>query len=226
MQLKYNPSYNITRQEYFNYIKLANGHCLECEKPVNRRAYLCAKCSLRLAGTGLSKRVYFTKISEITINYIQHLHRTFFKCNAPYKHRGLKEQRIKNHIKQETIDELCRKLDIELQNPKLGRIPELYNQIKNTPNLLRRLLYNMTLYGIAYYIYNHKSFENEAVYQASQTRMLENQIKRTFIRLNQNKEGDYSYIKRKGYNNLTRQRIILNIIEPKVAILLSELVDK
>lgn len=226
MQIKYEPSFNITRQQRLDYCKLANGYCIECEKPIKKNYYICPRCSIALAGSGLTRRVYFKKVSDITINYIQHLHRTFFGCNAPYKYRGLKENRIRNNIKQETINELCKKLHIELQNTKLGKLPEFYNQVKDTPNILRRLLYNMVLYGIAYYIYNDKSFDNEAVYQASQVRMLDNQIKRTYIRLNQNEEGDYKYLRYDTYNRLSRQRLILKIIEPKVAILLSELVSK
>ena len=51
-------------------------------------------------------------------------------------------------------------------------------------------------------------------------------MQRTYIRLNQNEEGDYKYLRYDTYNRLSRQRLILKIIEPKVAILLSELVSK
>lgn len=170
-------------RKHNQYKKESNGYCLQCQRPLQGNFhYLCPPCIQELKLNGLEyRRVGYKEVGNQTINYQQHLHRLFFKCNAPYNYRGIKENRIKTNIKEETIDKMCIKLDSYLSSLSTN-LGELYHHIKDLRNTQRRLLYGITLYSIAYNILEYKGFKHKAHYQASISKQLENDIKRMYIR--------------------------------------------
>jgi hypothetical protein len=226
MQDKFTPIWNDNTfsdiKLHRQYLKLANGYCLECQKPLIYKHYLCTNCINQLKVNGLEhRRVSYKTVGLSTINYQQHLHRKFFKCNAPYQYRGLKENRIKTNIKEETIDKSCDILHNYLLSSLDNQIPILYKDIHHLRNTQRRLLYSILLYGISYYILEIKDFKHKAHYQASIVKMLDNDIKRMWIRTNY-KETE-KILKRSVYHRtLTQNKEIYTAISKAIAPLLLE----
>lgn len=204
------------------YMKMANGYCLECQKPLNYKHYLCQNCITQLKLNGLEvKRVGYKEVGLSTINYQQYLHRLFFGCNAPYIYRGNKEERIKTNIKKETINKACDILHNYLLHSSDNQMKILYKDIQDLRNTQRRLLYSITLYAISYYIEENKSFKHKAHYQASIVKQLDNDIKRMFIRTNY-KDPKRLITQSVYHRTLTQNKEIYKAISKAVSILLLE----
>lgn len=204
------------------YRKLANGYCLECQKPLNYKHYLCQNCITQLKLNGLEyRRVGYKRVGESTINYQQYLHRKFFKCNAPLQYRGEKENRLKTNIKQETINKATDILHNYLLNSSDTELSNIYKEIQHLRNTDRRLLYGILLYGISYYIVEIKDFKHKAHFQASIVKQLDNDIKRMFIRTNY-KNPD-KLIKHNPYHRtLSQNKEIYTAISKAISILIIE----
>lgn len=139
----------ITRQERKDLLKQSNGYCFECQKPIKTTHILCFKCTKSIKVTGLSNfKISVGDVGKRTINYQQYLHRTFFGCNANYKYRGNKEDRVRTKIKKNHIQELLPRIDKLLDT----YFKELYSKSNQIKNIKERVLYELTLYHIDYYI--------------------------------------------------------------------------
>lgn len=170
---------------YVKFRIMDEGYCLECRKPNHKeRHYLCPTCLSHLKLSGLEqKRVKFKDVGANTINYQQYLHRTFFGCNVGVDYRGKREDRIKSKVPQEDINKACKVLEkYFLYKTDLVQQKELYMEVKDLRNTLRRLLYSITLYAISYFILNYKEFKSLAHFQASIVRQLDNDLVRMYIR--------------------------------------------
>lgn len=204
---------------HVRYMKLSNGYCLECQKPISKHHYLCTNCMTELKLNGLeNKRVGYKEVGLITINYQQSIHRKLFKCNAPYQYRGIKENRIRTKIKESTILHAVEKLDNYLSNQTTDtKTMELYLQIKKEKNAQRRIMYSLILYSVAYFILDAKAFKHKSHFQASIVKQLDNEVKRIYIKkyFNQN---DFLKGTKPYYRTLATNReifnSILNIIKP------------
>jgi hypothetical protein len=204
------------------YKRLANGFCLECQKPLPYKHYLCVSCINQLKLNGLEqKRVGYKTVGKATINYQQYLHRKFFNCNAPMQYRGEKVNRLNTNIKEETINKSCDMIHNYLLNSLDTQMTYLYKDIQDLRNTQRRLLYSVTLYAISYYIIELKDYKHKAHYQASIVKMLDNDIKRMWIRTNYNKPNKLTFDS-VYHRTLTQNKEIYTAIAKAVAPLMLE----
>ena len=194
-------------------MKESNGYCIECQKPVTFKHYLCNVCIRNLKLTGLEQtRVGYKQVGLETINYQQYLHRAYFKCNAPYEYRGIYEDRLRTSITQEHINTATNILHNSLLNLPDCQLKTLYIKIQDMRNCQRRLLYGITLYGLAYYILESKSFKHKTHYQASIVKQLENDIKRMYIRTHINNIDPKHDIESAKHRTLLLSKQLYNII--------------
>lgn len=139
----------IKKQQYYQDIKEAGGYCLHCQRPLLTQfsRVLCTHCNRDyFINASEDKSINIQEVGLITINYQQHLHRSLFGCNADYRYRGLKQDRITNNLTKEEIDNATNKLSIFLEQiPQYKAIP----QPKKNP---KRILYYAILYYISYFI--------------------------------------------------------------------------
>lgn len=163
----------------------SNHLCLECNKPLKYRHYLCTSCIKKLRLSGLEvNRVGYKQVGLSTVNYQQYLHRSMFNCNAPFEYRGLRLNRIVSKVSQSTIDKSCKLLEnYFLYQTKVTQQQDLYLAVKDYRNTNRRLLYSITLYAISYFILNNKDFKSFCHFQASICRQLDNDLVRMNIRI-------------------------------------------
>jgi len=198
---------------HVQYMKLSNGYCLECQRPISKHHYLCSNCRTHLKMNGLEyKRVGYKEVGLLTINYQQSIHRKLFKCNAPYLYRGLKENRVKTRIKEETILAAVEKIDIYLSNQiEDEKTKGLYLQIRGERNAQRRIMYSLILYCIAYYVLDAKEFKHKSHFQASLVKQLDNEIKRIYIK-KYFSQNDFLKGTKLYYRNLSTNKIIFNSI--------------
>ena len=214
--------------KYNELLKQLDGYCKSCARPITFRTPYCSGCSKRLMIDGLEKhRVRFGSVGKMTVNYQQYLHRSFFGCNAPSEYRGKKEDRIKIKIDDRLINIAENKIyRLMTQRSfvylgkdyyRTGSHRKLLKEIcemKN--NIAKRLVYNTTLYFIAYYLENNKAFMSDAHFNASMIYSLHTNIERNYIRLtgykhNTFRDDKYSMSNKQYYWLL--QEITL-IIEP------------
>jgi len=226
MQTEFTPIWNDKTfsdiKLHKEYIKLSNGYCLECQKPLTYKHYLCSNCLTELKINGLEKkRVGYKSVGESTINFQQHLHRKFFKCNAPMQYRGNKEDRLKTNIKEETIIKCENILHTYLLSSSDEQLRNLYDDIKDLRNTQRRLLYGIFLYGLSYNLLELKDFKHKAHYQASIVKQLDNDIKRMWIRTNYDILKE-SKIKSVYYRTLEQNKEIYVAISRAIAPMLLE----
>lgn len=173
--------------------KQADGYCKNCLKPINMRLY-CSTCFRHILTNGLEGyRIKLGSVGKDTTNYQQHLHRLFFKCNAPVKYRGLKENRIKHKIEPSKVQiaedkfrSLMLKTDYVYNNRGYSKENIHMTLFRETngcvANYNRRLLYYICLYYISYYLNNNKSFKTLAHFQASMLQNLHINIENTYLR--------------------------------------------
>ncbi|MGB1226429.1 MAG: hypothetical protein ACPG9K_00945 [Poseidonibacter sp.] len=191
-----NP-YFITSDKISQYkqdMKTFDWHCTECQKKMYKKKLYCTRCLIRLHSYGFEQeRVMLGEVGINTINYQQYLHRKFFGCNANIKYRGNIKSRIKNNINNTTIEEAAYKIKLLLEekeytyrsklNKKHPKLLEIYNNVSSVRNIHKRLVYNLLLYFIDYYILENKSYKSLAHFQASVTTNLFVNIENTHIRL-------------------------------------------
>jgi hypothetical protein len=170
-------------------------------------------CSKKLLISGLEpQRVKIGEVGSSTINYQQYLHRLFFGCNVLYKYRGLREDRIKTTITVADVALAEKKLNKMLlsntfvykQNhiDKSGNHVYLYNEIIDVRNVTKRLLYNILLYYISYYIIENQSFRSDAHFNSSMIYNLHTNIENIYIRT---KNKKLPYQKSVKYNIPSKQ---------------------
>lgn len=163
-----------TREESKHLRNLSNGYCIECNKP-SYSYILCSACNKKLLRNAYDKNIKFGDLGNRTINYQQHLHRLFFGCNAVYEYRGLKENRIRTKIKKETIlyatNEINKLLNTYYEH--------FYTHVKHFKNIDKRILYNITLHFIDYYILKTKDYTSDIHFYTQVIR----RIYHTMIRL-------------------------------------------
>lgn len=177
--------------------KEAGGYCYYCQKPLTsiekKKSIYCNKHYKQKMIYSLIKPVRTNELFTYTMNYHQHLHLLLFKCNVSISLRGIKENRIKpNKI---DYSKYLDKLDLLIL--QVERLVPFYNHIKQHTRITKRLLYNITLFYISYYIIN-KPFVSEEQFNASVTRHIFYYIQKTYIRLT--KSG---YFERVGEKPIT-----------------------
>lgn len=171
--------------------------CMECRQPTYRKTVYCTKCLINLYSKGLeNEKIIFKEVGIRTIPYQQHLHRKFFGCNANVEYRGIKEHRVPNNIKEKTILLAQKKVHLLMTSPthryrkklrtKPSMILDMYEDVKHIRNIDRRLVYNMLLYYIDYYILESKVYLSYAHFQASVTSHFFQYFERNYIRTNEN----------------------------------------
>lgn len=160
---------SLTKEQYIQLRQLSNGYCKLCQKPLKmKKDIYCNKCSRIEKRRGYEEgTVKLEQVGLSTINYQQHLHRALFNCNADYRYRGLKQNRIKNHITKEDINTATNKLELLLNK----YIPH-YSLLEPTNKNPKRYLYYTILYFIDYYIINNKQFKTDIHFFASLKRTL------------------------------------------------------
>lgn len=191
------PYFN-TKDNYIKYnrdIKIANGYCLNCNKPLNNRVVYCSGCTKKLLTKGLEdKRVKLGEVGRNTINYQQYLHRSFFDCNVHIDYRGEKNDRIKARVSKSKLKSASIKLDKMLlakdfrYNGKTYKRNDynidMYKSIMHVRNIKERLIYNILLYYISYHIENNHSFKTFVHFQTSMIQNLLINIENTSVRVN------------------------------------------
>lgn len=183
MEIRDNVWFNKSNKQLFLELKReANGYCYYCQKPLSsferKKSIYCQKHYKHKILYSFYQPIHLKAIGVETVNYQQHLHRLFFKCNAPLQYRGTKELRVKpNNI---TIGHYLNKLNIALL--KIESIKDIYTQMNKYKRITERILYNITLYYISYYLIN-KQFKNEEQFNASVTRHIFTYLQKTYIRL-------------------------------------------
>lgn len=201
----------LTKEQYYQKIKEANGYCLHCQRPLTRTIskLLCQMCLRNSIVNGTEeKSVNIPAIGKSTINYQQYLHRTIFGCNADYRYRGLKQNRIKHSITKEDIQIATNKLNTLLLNTS-----KQYTATNEQSRNPKRILFYSILYYISYYIENIKDFKSDTHFYMSLYKAIRYII--------HNHHYKTSYTKIRGYNqtyhikDIKRDIPILNqIIKP------------
>jgi len=191
------PYYN-TPDNYSKYnqdIKVANGYCLNCNKPLTYKAIYCTNCTHKLFDKGLEdSRVTIGMAGRNAINYQQSLHRSIFGCNAHIDYRGLKENRIYTRVSKEAMHIATTKLRRTLLSKSyvyLGKrrqvnkySRELYEQILDVRNLDKRIIYNILLFYISYHIENNHEFKSFVHFQVSMLHRILIDIEWIYKRIN------------------------------------------
>ncbi len=222
-------------KSYKHMVSINTGHCDNCNKPIYAKLLYCSACMYILKANGLEQdRVKIGAVGRDTVNYQQYLHTKFFGCNAPVAYRGLRENRLPNHIQELTIKKAIIKLNKLLSsetyryhNKKYTYPPrhrDIYSQIITVRNITRRLLYNILLYHISFHITNNKEFRTTMHFQASMFQNIFINMENTHVRVN---KGNIMYAQkeRKQYRTKFYYHILENvnkIIQP----LLSEMYKK
>lgn len=207
----------ITKQEYYQKIREANGYCLLCQRPLKLQfsKIHCATCSKNQRHNGYEdKSVNIPIVGKSTINYQQHLHRAIFRCNADYRYRGTKEERIITTLTQEQISIATNKLDILLL-----RTCKQYQLTQEQNRNPKRILYYTILYYIAYYILNLKDFKTDNHFYLSMYKAIRYIV--------HNHHYKSSHIKLMGYNeqyNYQDVRRDIPVINSIISPLLTEFV--
>jgi len=155
-------------KEFNNLVKIAQGYCLECQRPFKHKHYLCYKHVKQLYNTGMEHKIPSATINKLTENYQQYLHRKFFGCNVIITHRGLKQNRIKTNITTEQILTAATQLRIKLSNKQYFYHPVIQTYLLTDPNtnIDKRIIYNTLLSYIAYYISKDNPFIHEAHFKS------------------------------------------------------------
>ena len=127
---------------------------------------------------GLEKhRVRLGSVGEDTKNYQQYLHRIFFGCNAPVKYRANINERVKVKLDKNIVAYASHKLHSVLYDARFRYLEKdyianryfnnKYRAIFTARNSAVRLLYNMVLYYISYYINENNEFKSDAHFYSS-----------------------------------------------------------
>ncbi len=160
-------------------------YCDNCNKPLTTKYNpLCPVCNKKLKTRGLENYLLrFGTIGNATIPYQQYLHRSFFGNNVPIEYRGLKENRIKAKVTKHTLDIAVLKLErmIRTLSNEHSRLYFEVHQLKR--NIPKRIIYNLVLHYILYYIEDSDIYKSEAQFMATVCRNFHIQIERLFIRL-------------------------------------------
>jgi len=210
------PYFN-TPDNYHKYnhdLKVANGYCLNCNKPLKWKHIYCENCgSRKMFSDGLEgSRVTLGLVGHNVINYQQYLHRSIFDCNALDKYRGVKEDRIKAKVSKKAMNTATIRLRRALSCSKfvyLGKTHynnkhnvKIYNQVKDVRNIDKRLVYNIAMYYISYHIENNPQFKTFIHFQTSMLNNLLINVENTHLRVNKPTDLLYSYSYRK--NNIAK----------------------
>lgn len=174
-------------QKYYKY-------CPNCLQNTQSSKLYCSSCSQRLLIDGLEKhRIRLGSVGKDTVNYQQYMHRIFFGCNAPSEYRGLINNRIKVKIDKQVINNSVSMLHKLLYAKRFTYIGKEYiaNQYYNNKyrmictdkNITDRLLYNLVLYYISYYINQAKHFKSDAHFFGSMLYNLYTNIDTIALRL-------------------------------------------
>ena len=179
--------YFTTPDNYSRYnedIKKFDGYCRLCSKPIKYKHLYCPRCIKKLKKSGQEEnRVTIGVVGRSTIPYQQYLHRSFFGCNVHIDYRGAKEERLTARVSKELVISQSKRLDALLMKHN-NEHKQHYIQIRDIRNISRRLLYNITLYYIAYHIDGSKDFKSYVHFQASMMQNLLINIENTVIRTN------------------------------------------
>jgi len=199
--------------KFYRDIKIANGFCMNCNKPLSFRHIYCDHCNSRkLLIDGLEgKRVRLGSVGKDTTNYQQYLHWSIFQCNVHINYRGKKEDRIKARVSKTAMNVAttrlrnalsCTKytwLGKEHYNNKHNRA--IYKEIKEVRNIDKRLVYNILLYYISYHLNNNNEFKTFVHFQTSMLNNLLINVENTYIRVKRPDNIQYFQHKRKGNSN-------------------------
>lgn len=162
--------------------------CSICYRPMQYLyATVCGYCAIKIKKDGYAHyRIRLGEVGLDTVNYQQHLHRKFFGCNAPVEYRGIKENRVYNSLKPQTVQSLKSKLHSTLLKCLNKNLLWLYKDNCKLNNFTERLLYNATLYFIHYHITNGSKYESEDHFKSSLIVTLLNHILKTYVRIHRN----------------------------------------
>jgi len=194
---------------YIIQLQTCQRHCLNCNRPLVIKHNLCKKCHIKLLETGLEqKRITSGEVGRQTIPYQQYLHTSFFNCNVHYNYRGIKEDRIKARVKKQTLNTATTKIRNLLSRDTYTYQNKTYDirtdiqhkfiELTGTPNLCKRLLYQVTLYYICYHI-NNKLFKSEAHFYASVYHNLLSTVRSRHCRITREKKSMKKLEKSKHY---------------------------
>lgn len=183
------------KEEFKSILRTKQKFCIECSRPMTTNHLHCSRCQKKLMTTGFEdSRVKFGEVGRDTVNFQQHLHRKFFGCNVSIEYRGNLKDRIYNCLDEDTINRCENMLDRLLTSNEYtylnkkyninNKFSELYVNIRAKKNVTRRLLYNITLYFISYYINKNKSFATEIHFQISMLSNIFINIQTINLRLN------------------------------------------
>lgn len=230
----YNTQDNL--KQYNIDLKIANKHCLVCNKPLVKHYLYCGRCNKELLQNGLEgSRVKFGTVGRSTIPYQQYLHRSIFGCNVNLAYRGLKEERKKARITTKSMELAEIKLHKILScntftyrdkvhtNNKHNK--EIYLAIQDTRNLRKRLIYNTLLYYIAYHIDDNQEFKTFVHFQTSMLHNLLINIENTYIRKNRDVETRFFHQKRRYHNSNKYWYWLFTEIDKIIKPLMEELID-
>ena len=218
----------------------SDGYCECCIKPISYSKYLyCSDCFRMLFITGQEKkRVKLGDVGLDVVNWQMSLSKSFFKRKGahistaypPLKYRGRSEDRLSYTLEPMQIDIATTKLRNILlaqeyiwNNKKYyirnNMIHIAYDNIKEVRNIDKRLLYNLVLYFISYYINNNSSFKSYPHFISSCVHAMFNHIKRTVIRTNIDKQ---EYLSSLPIHHTSKyyywlHQSIHNIVEPIVS---------
>lgn len=148
-----------SKKEYKQLLKEANGYCRYCNRPSLN--LVCSKCKTKiLYGSLDANRISLGVVFKHTINFQQTINRQIIGCNAPYKYRGLKEDRYTFNIPNELVDKCANQLDelftatnYVMYNKRRKAKPQPIKRYKVCkhfrPKLPYRILINIILFHLA-----------------------------------------------------------------------------
>lgn len=175
-------------RESYNKLKVqsySDNRCVCCYKPKYSKSPYCDYCYMKSIRYGNGNKVKFSIVLSHTINYQQYLHRKFFGVNAPYKYRGIAENRISNNIPKELIHTQTNILHTYLLS--IFKDTSYYTPYtiltNNLKNFTSRLLYYTILYFKAKHI-----FKSDSHFLGQLTQMVLTHILNTAVRYGTKKQ--------------------------------------
>ena len=204
-----------TKQELKILTREANGYCLICHRPIRRNNALCGRHISALYTLGLEKkRVKIANIKPIIKEYTYHLYYKIVGHQIDIKDRIPKQDRTKNNIPKQAIEEAINKLST-ITLPTKYILLHKDNQEDNL--YLKKLLLHLVYLYIAYYIKSSNQFKSEAHFNATVSYFTIGIIVRNY----------FKRIYTQGYDNLENPTPLLANSHPraKELILLFKQID-
>jgi len=217
----------------------SNGYCLSCNKPIIRTSPYCVSCFRELL-INFQEKTYVrtTDIAIRTINYQQYLNRAICNCNAPYKYRGKKEDRIIIKDKNKVCAKAAKSLNLLLKEIEyiydkkeysLQRKQQIhiyaYNKIKEKlPHIHNRILLNIILQYIIHFIEPNTPYKSDNHFYISMIQSIFKYIEYLYIKLYGSIYSLYNHFTYFGSHLKTqvrykRHKYIYHLIESITAII-------